>query len=257
MNSTTGSDTPTDNTAAMLNLFLPDVPEPLVRAAFARSPGNEIASGKLASTDSSAALAANAFGWFLQRPDQLPAFPPHTDLDWPATRVDVERQMRFPWLGGRHPWLEAAVETPRHLIGVESKRFEPFRDAKRAQLSDAYDRGVWGEGMQPWTQLRDDLRASPYLFGRVDAAQLVKHAFGLVTEARRIGKAPVLLYLYAEPARVPAGALAQHREEMARLSTLVKGAAVRFAACTWRAWLATFTGTAALHAKRVIDRYQP
>ncbi|NJR80358.1 PGN_0703 family putative restriction endonuclease [Sphingomonas corticis] len=241
----------------MANLFLPDVPEPLVRAAFARSPGSEIATGKFASPDSSAALAANAFGSFLERPDQLPPFPPPADLDWPATRVDVERQMRFPWSGGRHPWLDAGVETPRHLIGVESKRFEPFRDAKPAQLSDAYDRDVWGEGMQSWTQLCDDLRASPYLFRRVDAAQLVKHAFGLVTEARRIGKAPVLLYLYAEPARVPAGALAQHRDEVARLSAMVTGAAVRFAACTWSEWLATFTGPTAAHARRLIGRFQP
>lgn len=45
--------------------------------------------------------------------------------------------MRFPWAGGRHPWLDAAVETERYLIGVESKRFEPFRDAKSVRLSDA------------------------------------------------------------------------------------------------------------------------
>lgn len=241
----------------MSDLFLPDVPEQRVRAAFTRSPGNEIASGKLAHPDSSAALAANGFGWLLDRPDQLPPFPPLTDLDWPATHVDLEREMRFPWSGGRHPWLDAAVETERHLIGVESKRFEPFRDAKRAHLSDAYDRDVWGEGMAPWTALRDVLRASPYLFRRVDAAQLVKHAFGLVTEGRRTGKAPVLLYLHAEPARVPAAAIAQHRDEVARLAAMVAGAAVRFAACTWVDWLAAFTGPAADHAARARARYEP
>src|SRR5690606_3696770 len=129
--------------------FLPGVPADLVTAALARAPGKEIASGKLDSPESSAALAVNGFGWFLQRPADLPPFPPLADLDWPAQEVAIERQMRFPWRGGRHPWLDAAVETPTHLIGVESKRFEPFRSAKRASLSPAYDRDVWGEGTTP------------------------------------------------------------------------------------------------------------
>ena len=93
-----------------------------------RAGGNEIVSGKLNSPESSTALAANAFGWFLERPSELPPFPSLPDADWPAARVEVERQMRFPWRGGCHPWLDAAVETPTCLIGVESKRFEPFRD---------------------------------------------------------------------------------------------------------------------------------
>src|SRR5690606_32765205 len=108
-------------------------------------------------------------------------------LDWPAVKVEVERQMRFPWSGGRHPWLDAAVETQTSLIGVESKRFEPFRDAKTGQLSSAYDRDVWGEEMRPYTALRDRLReANGFRF--LDAVQLVKHAFGLVTEGRRMCK---------------------------------------------------------------------
>lgn len=120
--------------------FLPGVPEEKVRTAFDRAGGNEIASGKFASPESSAALAANGFGWFLDRPGALPAFPGLDDLDWPANRIDIERQMRFPWSGGRHPWLDAAVETQQHLVGVESKRHEPFRDSKIAKLSEAYDR---------------------------------------------------------------------------------------------------------------------
>jgi hypothetical protein len=181
--------------------FLPGVPEDLVRVALSKAGGNEIDSGKLDSMESSAALAVNALGWFIERPADLPSFPSLADLDWPATRVDVERQMRFPWSGGRHPWLDAAVETPTHLIGIESKRFEPFRDGKAVRISDAYDRDVWGDRMAPFTAMRDALRAGTVNFAHLDAAQLVKHAFGLVTEGRRLGKAPVLLYLHAEPER--------------------------------------------------------
>lgn len=242
--------------------FLPGVPGDRVRAALAAAGGNEIESGKLDSPESSAALAVNAFGWFIERPADLPPFPPLADLDWPAHRVDVERQMRFPWRGGRHPWLDAAVETRTHLIGVESKRFEPFRDAKTVKLSDAYDRDVWGDEMTPFTVMRDMLRKGDTVFTYLDAAQLVKHAFGLVTEGNRIRKAPVLLYLYAEPATrgassITPATLARHRAEIASFAAAVAGAAVRFAACSYREWFAGWTGDALHHANALVERFQP
>jgi hypothetical protein len=241
--------------------FLSGVPEHLVRAALAKAGGNEIESGKLDSPESSAALAVNAFGWFIERPADLPPFPGLGDLDWPAVRVDVERQMRFPWRGGRHPWLDAAVETGGQVIGVESKRFEPFRDTKIVNLSDAYDRDVWGERMTPFTAMRDRLRAGGSGYVHLDAAQLVKHAFGLVTEGRRLGKAPVLLYLYAEPTRrgatpIPAVAIERHRFEITDFAAAVADAEVRFVACSWREWLAGWTGDARNHADALIARFQ-
>lgn len=239
--------------------LLPGIPEDLVRAAFARAGGDELRSGKFANPQSSAALAANGFGWFLERPALLPPFPGLEDLDWPARTVAIERQMRFPWRGGRHPWLDAAVETDKHLIGIESKRYEPFRDRKAAKLSDAYDRDVWGEGMQGWCAMRDALRRNPRRYRHLDAAQMVKHAFGLVTEGRRIGKEPVLLFLYAEPDDAPGApdVLAVHRAELADLSPHVRGDRVRFAACSWGNWLSRFGGAAEGHAARVIDRFAP
>lgn len=246
----------------LLPPFLPGVPENLVRAALKKAGGNEIESGKLDSPESSAALAVNAFGWFIERPADLPPFPCLADLDWSAVRVDVERQMRFPWRGGRHPWLDAAVETGGHVIGIESKRFEPFRDAKTISLSDAYDRDVWGERMMPYTAMRDRLRASGGSYHHLDAAQLVKHAFGLVTEGRRLGKAPVLLYLYAEPSHrgavsISGAAIERHRAEIADFASAVADAEVRFVACSWREWLAGWTGDVRNHADALIARFQP
>lgn len=242
--------------------FLPGVPEDRILSLLASAGGNELESGKLDSPESSAALAVNAFGWFLDRPADLPPFPPLADIDWPAQRVDIERQMRFPWRGGRHPWLDAALETPTHLIGIESKRFEPFRDAKTVNLSDAYDRDVWGDGMAPFTFMRDALRRRDAVFAYLDSAQLVKHAFGLVTEGNRIGKAPVLLYLYAEPDKRETSAispetLARHRAEIASFAIDVAGAAVRFASCSYREWFDGWTGDACLHAGAIIDRFHP
>jgi hypothetical protein len=245
---------------ALEALLLPGVPVERVEDALLAAGGDEIGSGKLASPGSSAALAVNGFGWFLERPADLPPFPGLEDLDWPAERVEVERTMRFSWSGGRHPWLDAAVETPRHLIGVESKRFEPFRDTKCAELSPAYDRDVWGDGMARWTAMRDRLRAEPRAYRYLDAAQLVKRALGLHTEADRRGRAPVLLYLYSEP-RLPrpvsAEAVEAHRVEIAEFAEKVDGAVVRFQAATWRDWLGRFVNRAGAHGAEMLARFGP
>ncbi len=154
--------------------LFPTVPAEAVRAAFAKSPGNEFGSGKMASPQSSAALAANAFGFFLHRPADLPR-PPSlpADVEWPPTRVGLEACARFPWAGGRHPWLDALVETPSHLVGVESKRYEPFRPKAPPAFSAAFWRDVWGGAMGPFEAERDRLRDDPGRYAHLDAAQLV------------------------------------------------------------------------------------
>lgn len=240
--------------------LLPGVPVDKVAAALGAAAGQELASGKFGSPESSSALAVNGFGPFLETPGSLPPFPCLDDLDWPALSVDIERQMRFPWAGGRHPWLDAAVETASHLIGVESKRFEPFRDFKLAKLSPKYSSHEWGEGMKPWCRMRDHLLAVPAAYRHLDAAQLVKHGFGLVTEAKRRGKSPVLLYLYAEPTEgrdIPVLALANHRSEIAGFAKEVAGSIVRFASCSWREWLVTFPQSLNDHADRLVARFHP
>lgn len=241
-------------------IFLPGVSEARLRAIYGGAAGNEIASGKFASPQSSAALAANGFGWFLDRPGACPLFPPLADLGGPVSTVEIERELRFPWNGGRHPWLDAVLRTDTHVIGVESKRYEPYRDSKVAELSDAYDRDVWGADMEGWCAMRDLLRADPRRYKHLDAAQLVKHALGLATESTRSGLSPVLAYLYAEPqaaCRNPHEAFLAHRREIEDFHAVVAGGRVRFAACSWRGWLATFTGEASDHAGEVIRVFAP
>jgi hypothetical protein len=55
--------------------FLPGVPSGLVMKRLNAAGGNEVSSGKLSSPESSAALAVNTFGWFMDRPELLPVFP--------------------------------------------------------------------------------------------------------------------------------------------------------------------------------------
>lgn len=223
------------------DLFLPGVPVEHVRERLAAAGGDEIGSRKIFHPESSAALAVNAFGWFIERPREFPPLPGTEAMGVPE-RVEVEYCARFPWAGGRHPWLDAAVVTPTHLIGVESKRFEPFRDAKNVSLSAAYDQPVWGERMGRFAAMRDALRAGGHRFRHLDAAQLVKHAFGLVTEARRLSRKPVLFYLYAEPPELggrPIGEEAhrRHRAETETFQRLVDGDEVVFLSSSYRRWI--------------------
>ncbi len=183
--------------------ILPGLPAARIRAALAAAPGNELASGKFLSPRSSSALAANAFGLFLEDPGRLPPIPGCEDLGWPAASLRLEAVLRFPWHGGRHPCLDVLVETETALIGIESKRFEPFGTTKRPALSEAYWRPEWGPGMTRHEAMRDRLRSRAAAFSMMAAPQLLKHALALRTEVRRAGtaspKRPVLLYVFAEP----------------------------------------------------------
>src|SRR5687767_8892604 len=126
------------------HLSATDIVERLRRAA-----GKEVDSGKVGNPQSSAALAANTFAYFMSAPTHLPALPGWPER-WEPISVLIEEEMRFPWGGGHHPWLDAVIETRTHLIGVESKRYEPYRGGVRAEFSKAYWRDVWGKEMGPY-----------------------------------------------------------------------------------------------------------
>lgn len=258
--------------AATRDRFLPGVPAADVKRSFYAAPGQEIASGKFDSPGSSSALVADGFGFFLPRPQDLPALPGCPDTSGPARSLSLETTVRFPWRGGRHPVLDCLVVTRSALIGIESKRFEPYRGAKPARFSSTYWRPVWGDRMRGYKCVRDSLRDDPCLFAFLDAAQLVKHAFGLRSEVDgsrgHTGLRPILFYVYAEPALWPrsgrpvdAVAIARHREEIARFARFVEGDEVAFIPCAWQrlldAWQRGGAPDIAAHAARVMGRYSP
>ncbi len=251
--------------------FLPGVPAEQLEAIYAAAPGNEIASGKFDSPESSAALAANTFGFFLNRPSIFPPLPGCEDVEWPASSLFVEKQVRFPWSGGRHPWLDALIVTPSALIGVESKRFEPFRTAT-AVFAKAYFRPVWGDRMKGYERVRDQFNGGDRPSVGLDRAQLVKHAFALRTQVssggRFEGLKPVLFYLYAEPDTWPRSgkpidddAKANHSEEIAHFAASIEGDEVRFVTCSYRELLKTWRKDEGPeireHAKAIVRRFSP
>ena len=261
--------------AAMTNRsgrWLPGVPGAEIERRFRAVRSDQISSGKIDSPESSAALAANAFGFFLQRAGDLPPLPECGRAAWPASTLCVEKKVCFPWRGGRHPVLDVLLVTPTALIGVESKRFEPFRGGKAARFSCAFWRPVWGGRMGGYERVRNKLDQNARHCRHLDAAQLVKHAFALRTQVQPgrgyAERRPVLFYVYAEPEFWPGGRgrideamKVRHREEIAAFAREVDGDEVKFVSCSWRKLLAEWreSGEPAVreHAEAVLGRYAP
>jgi hypothetical protein len=241
--------------------FLPDLPKDALLAALRRSPGNEVDSGKFDSPDSSSALAVNAFGWFLERPTLLPPLP-GVPMGRPEV-VEIEAEMRFPWKGGRHPWLDVAVTTATSLVGIEAKRYEPFRPGKAVMFSEAYESRDWGAGMARFDALRVALIRGEVSYRHLDAVQLVKHAYGLRNQAQKRGRGAVLVYLHAAPAAwangkpVDPAAIRAHGAEVADFAGRVKGADVVFVPLRWADLLSQWAGVPALagHAAAIRARF--
>lgn len=244
--------------------FLSTIPESAQRQiidAYRTAPGNELS--RFGSPESSAQLVANTFGFFIDRPGDLP-LPP----EWCgeiARKVFIEKEVRFPWPGGTHSWLDVVIETASSLIGVEAKRFEPFRGKPGVCFSDAYWRDVWGANVRGYERMRDALSSGKIKFDHLKADQLVKHAFGLRTQARKLRRKPVLIYLYAQPNAWSDGTViadeahVAHCEEAKRFAREVADDEVRFVVSAYRDLLAHWqTDDCAVHkhAQKVLERYR-
>lgn len=239
------------------------LPQAAIRAAYEKSPGREL-DGKGDSPESSAALVANAFGYFIDRPSELPPLPGLASVDWPASKVQLEANVRFPWAGGMHPWLDVLIDTDTHTIGVESKRYEPYRGRHVPEFSDAYSRDVWAASMAPYLRVMANLKSGALDVHALDAAQLVKHALALSTHSFKTGRRPVLYYLFADPGRWPDGKpvldahRALHAEHLAVFAQEVAGAHVEFVWSTYSQVLTSWadaSGSLAAHARAVRDRF--
>jgi hypothetical protein len=227
--------------------FLPGVPAEAVLAALGRLPGSD-----LDSPDSSSALVANTFGWFLDRPRQLLPLP-GVPMGLPET-VELGVEMQLPMRSTRHPRLDAVVTTPTTLVGIASKRYQPFRPAKAVAFTEPFDARDWGSGMSRFGTLRKALTAGQQSYRHLDAVTLVKQAYALRTQSLKRARGAVLVYLHAEPQTwgngkpVEPAAIARHRSEVASFARAVKGDDVTFVALTWADLLAQWAKTPALVA---------
>ena len=202
--------------------FLAGVPKERVLTQLAAAAGNEVSSGKLSHPKSSAALCVNAFGWFLDRPERLPPLGTADPTRWQVESVTLEAEVRFPWRGGRHPWLDVLIRTVDAYIGVESKRYEPYRGRPNVGFSQTYWRDVWGPAMNGYQAQRNGLREGLVQYRYLDASQLIKHALGLRSATARLNeenapqRTPRLVYLYATPRAWPTGTKGEDRRSRAQ-----------------------------------------
>ena len=255
--------------------FLAGVPKEKVLTQLATAAGNEIASGKLCHAESSAALCVNAFGWFLDRPERLPPLGTADPTRWRVESVTLEAEVRFPWRGGRHPWLDVLIRTVGAYIGVESKRYEPYRRRPNVEFSQTYWRDVWGPAMNGYQAQRDGLHQGLVRYQYLDAPQLIKHALGLrsaivrLNEENATQRTPWLVYLYATPRawltetkrRIAEAKHRAHEEEIERFAEAVAEDEVRFEALTYRTlleqWRSSSDAGVHAHAKAVAKAFTP
>lgn len=241
--------------------FLEGVPSEHILNRLTIMSGKDIARAKLLNNESAAALAVNSFGYFIPRPEIFPAFK-GLEFTGKAKEIEIEFKPRLPWEGGKNPNLDAIIKTQNYFIGVESKRYEPYRDDKSIKISDNYYEPIWGNNMRGFECMRDDIRIARYEFQYLDAAQLVKQAFGLYTEAKYHKLKPVLVYLYAEPKTLKGieiwpKSFTDHRDEIKAFADAVRGNDVIFHALSYREWIENFGDEAKEHGARIMETYAP
>ena len=243
--------------------LLDHLPKAAILKAYEKSPGREL-DGKADSPQSSSALVANSFGYFLEQPGELPPLPGLLHAGWPAREVELEANLRFPWSGGMHPWLDVRIDTDSHTVGVESKRYEPYRGKHAASFSAAFSRDVWAPDMAPYLRAMERLQSGDLDLHALDAAQLIKHALALSTHCLKSGRRAVLYYLFADPSSwpdgrpIPEAARSAHLDHVFAFSREVAGAHVEFAWGTYKqvvdSWAAPSPGLRT-HADAVSERF--
>ncbi len=215
--------------------------------------GNEMG-GKFRAAHSSSALAVNTFGLFKSDPTALRLLG-----GGGFTRLTFERKCPHGLAGRRSPNLDVVAEGPSGVIAVESKCLEPLT-AHVANFSPAYDAEIRdGRRRTAWLQEMLRLIEEPRTYRWLDAAQLVKHAFGV---AHTFTDLPVtLLYLFWEPSNSEAYSIfAEHRAEVARFAASISDGGPEFVAMSypelWGSWGASpQPGWLQAHVGRLRARY--
>lgn len=224
-----------------------------VRADFEQGSGNELA-GKFCAVHSSSALAANCFGPFRRKPEELylAGMNGFRSMSFEHQCPIGLRQARTP------PNLDLVAIGPEAVVAVESKLLEHF-GRKTAKFADAYrDEITDSRRNEPWYAEMMRLRDDPRYYRYLDAAQLIKHAFGLAHTFP--DRQTTLLYLYWEPTNGDHfDLLRTHRREISDFSQRIGSSSLRFASLSypelWTRWAHHGTELTAVHAKRLQERY--
>ena len=174
-------------------------------------------------------------------------------------RLAFEQKCPTGLRGRRSPNLDVVIEGDHGVVAIEFKCLEPLT-RHVAHFSPAYDAEICdGRRSTTWFQEMLRLVDEPRSYRWLDAAQLVKHAFGLAHTFP--DRATTLLYIFWEPTNPDLFiTFAEHRAEVERFAASVGDAGVRFAALSypelWHSWQdAHQPGWLPAHLSRLRKRY--
>lgn len=204
--------------------------------------------GKFRAAHSSSALAVNCFGPFKRHPADL-RIADGERFD----RLSFERKCPT-GLGGTPPHLDVFLEGGGQTVAIESKCLE-YLSPHSAEFSPSYETFRDSYSESPWVREMTRLMDDPRAYRRLDAAQLVKHAFGLMRNHPRA----VLLYLYWEPLNAHLAPFVEHRAEIAAFSDKVATSGVPFRAMSyhalWAIWAQAAPPWLSAHLEDLRARY--
>src|ERR1700761_920762 len=162
-----------------------------VEADLRQGDGNELG-GKFRAAHSSSALAVNNFAPFKKRPADL-------QLPWGHGFTSVHFERKCPHgVPSRHsPNLDVVAESAGGVVAIESKCLE-FLKSEPAEFAPAYNAAIRDKRRQTaWFEEMQRLSREPRRYRWLDAAQLVKHAFGIMYTFPDPPR--TLIYLFWEP----------------------------------------------------------
>lgn len=232
--------------------LLPHVAVSDFEADLTAGDGNELAT-KFRAVHSSSALAVNCFAPFRTRIEEL-VMP----FGGPFRELQFERKCPTGLRGGKSPNLDVLLSGPNDVIGIESKLTE-YLGGHRARFSPAYAAQICDERQeQGYFQEMLRLQEEPDSYVWLDAAQLIKHAFGLANTFR--DRKVTLLYLYWEPSDTSCHkAFWKHRNEIERFAQRIAGSTPAFSAMSytqlWSGWLPNQTAWLTDHVSDLSSRY--
>lgn len=214
----------------------------LIEQDFGAGSGNELTAKppkppKFCATYSSSALCSNSFLPARENPSWLR----YGDLSGFC-------EFRFEWkletgLGGTPPNLDFVATSGTSILAVESKFLETL-NPKKPEFADSYDDAFANCGCSVLDSAYRSIQKGESSFYYLNAAQLLKHALGVIHYSSSAGQ-PVsdrtLGYIFWEPENhSKLEPYLTHREELASFETLIEGSKVNFLSMNykslWKAW---------------------
>lgn len=227
--------------------LVPSVSRDDFEADLEQGSGGELI-GKFRAAHSSSALAVNCFGPFRRYPADL-RMPGASQFE----RLSFEKKCPT-GLRGTPPHLDVFLEGESRTVAIESKCLE-YLSSHSAKFSPSYMTIRDWYPDSPWVREMMRLMDDPEVYRWLDAAQLVKHAFGLM----RNHPDAILLYLYWEPLNADLAPFEEHRREIAAFADNVAESSVQFCAMSypalWTLWERGAPTWLSAHLKDLRARY--